>query len=105
MKFKDVYAAVMNKRDSDLNKDEMVAMVRRQIENLNQQRKALSACVFGRKRCNSGRTSKFSTMDSHGAKYGPWMEHLESDRVIAKFESIYQLHEKLSIVKKHLKID
>lgn len=83
----------------------MLATVRKQGELLDQQRKALLACVFGRKRCISGRSSKFSTLETHGAKYGPWMEHLESERVLKKFEAVYQLQEKLSIVKKRLKVD
>lgn len=105
MKFKDVYTAVMNRRDNDLNRTEMLQSVSRQIKLLEDQRKALFSCVFGRKRCISGRTSKFSTLETHGAKYGPWMEHLESERVLKKFDSVCQLHEKLSIVKKHLKIE
>jgi hypothetical protein len=105
MKFKEVYKAVINKRESELNRTEMMAAVSRQIENVAQQRKALNACTFGRKRTSSGKGSSFTTMETHGAKYGPWMTHLETDRVISKFETLYQLHEKLSIVKKRLGIE
>jgi hypothetical protein len=105
VKFKDVYKAVMNKREKELSRTEMFEAVTRQIENVNQQQEALKACVFGRKRVKSGRGCKMSTLETHGAKYGPWMNHLEADRVLNKFDTVYKLWDRLSTVKKHLGIE
>lgn len=104
MKFKDVYTAVMNHREQELNKGEMFAVVRAQEQNLNKQRLALNACVYSRRRYNTGRSAKFSTLESHGIKAGPWFSHIESERVLKKFDTVCQLHEKLQTVKKHLKM-
>jgi hypothetical protein len=104
VKFKEVYTAVMNHREQELNKHEMFAVVRVQEQNVNAQREALKASVYSRRRYNTGRTAKFSTLESHGMKAGPWFAHIESEKILKRFDTISQLHEKLQIVKKHLKM-
>jgi hypothetical protein len=106
MKFKEVYVAVMNKREKELDKVEVLAAVSRQSITLRQQQDALNRCVFGRKRCNTGKKAKVISADSGGnTKYTPWMFLLESDSVLAKFDSIYKMYDRLSTVKKHLGVE
>jgi hypothetical protein len=102
MKFKDLYVAIKNHRVSELNHYDIISCVARQTQNLEQQRAALKACVYNRKRYISGRTCKYRTEESSGGKPGPWFEHIESPRVLARLSLVSELSDRLDLVIKQL---
>jgi hypothetical protein len=107
MKFRALYKAVMNNRLPELDKRKTLEALNNAILVLSQERNSLLSSIFGRKTHMSGKTCKYSEGASEATKGkpGPWNDLIESDRILKKLDRVSFLHERVSLVKKHMKVE